>query len=213
MSNARNLSKFKPSTSGQAQTAYIENGAITSDKIATDAVTADKIAANAVGSSEIAAGAVGSDELAASAVTQVKVGSGVSGTGPAFSAYQSVAQTLTSSTIAKIQFQTEEFDTANCFDNATNYRFTPNVAGYYQINGVLTVTTSTTGVLLTIYKNGSRFKDGLYATNTNNSSVNALVYLNGTTDYVELYGLFVTGQNTNADSRYTYFQGYMVRAA
>lgn len=51
--------------------------------------------------------------------------------GPAFSAYQSSAQTLSSGTITKIEFQTEEFDTDNCFDNAINYRFTPNVAGYY----------------------------------------------------------------------------------
>ena len=48
--------------------------------------------------------------------------------GPAFSAYQSSAQTLSSNTVTKIQFQTEEFDTANCFDSTTNYRFTPNVA-------------------------------------------------------------------------------------
>ena len=55
---------------------------------------------------------------------------------PAFSAYQSTGQTLSSSTWTKIQLQTEEFDTASCYDNATNYRFTPNVAGYYQVNGV-----------------------------------------------------------------------------
>lgn len=132
---------------------------------------------------------------------------------PAFSAVQSSAQTLASSTLTRIQFQTEEFDTANCFDNTTNFRFTPNVAGYYQINAGVSVSGSTTGVLATIYKNGTRFKDGVYPVNSNNAVVSALVYLNGTTDYVEIFGLFVTGQNTNASASATYFQGHMVRVA
>ena len=48
----------------------------------------------------------------------------VSGGMPAFSAWQSSAQTLSSNTLTKIQLQTEEFDTNNCFDHITNYRFT-----------------------------------------------------------------------------------------
>jgi hypothetical protein len=151
--------------------------------------------------------------IADGAVSQAKVGSGVAGSGPTFSAVQSSAQTLTSSTLTKLQFQTEEFDTASCYDNATNHRFTPNVAGYYQITAAVSVATSSTGVLVTIYKNGSRFKDGVYPINSNNAVVSALVYLNGTTDYVEAFGLFVTGQNSNASASATYFQGYLVRAA
>ena len=65
-------------------------------------------------------------------ITQAMLGSGVyAGYGPSFSAYQSSAQTLSTNTWTKAQYNVEEWDTANCYDNATNYRFTPNVAGYY----------------------------------------------------------------------------------
>ena len=37
-------------------------------------------------------------------------------------------------TNTKIVFNAKEFDTANAFDSTTNYRFTPQVAGYYQFN-------------------------------------------------------------------------------
>jgi len=59
----------------------------------------------------------------------------VSGNMPAFLVYPSASSTnLTSSTWTKIVFNTEVFDTNNNFDSTTNYRFTPTVAGYYQIN-------------------------------------------------------------------------------
>jgi hypothetical protein len=53
--------------------------------------------------------------------------------GPAFSAYSSGVVSLPASTFTKIPIDTEEFDTANCFNTST-YRFTPTVAGYYQVN-------------------------------------------------------------------------------
>ena len=58
---------------------------------------------------------------------------------PCFSAYQSITQTLSNATLTKIQLQTEEFDTNSNFDSTTNYRFTPTVAGYYQVNGVVNI--------------------------------------------------------------------------
>jgi hypothetical protein len=139
----------------------------------------------------------------------------VSGNMPAFSAYQSSAQTLSSGVMTKIQFQTEEFDTANAFDNATNYRFTPQVAGYYQISGLLSPNASTTTVRVEIYKNGSTIKrlfaGGLSSTSGNGGS--ALVFLNGSTDYVELYGSFAAGQAATATIEATYFQATLVRAS
>jgi hypothetical protein len=135
------------------------------------------------------------------------------GVAPAFSAYQSSAQTLASGTYTKIQLQTEEFDTANCFDSTTNYRFTPTVAGYYQVNGALQLAITNTSILLIIYKNGASFKVGGVNSASGGTNVNALVYLNGTTDYIELYGYFTIGQNTNAGSQATYFQACLVRGA
>ena len=60
---------------------------------------------------------------------------GVFGNQPAFSVYLSSNQTgVTNSTSTKIQFNTKVFDTNSNFDSSTNYRFTPTVAGYYQLN-------------------------------------------------------------------------------
>jgi hypothetical protein len=140
--------------------------------------------------------------------------------GPAFSAYLSSSQSISSSTFTKVQCNTEEFDTNSNYDNATNYRFTPTVAGYYQISGCINFSSTTKAEFLTtIYKNGSEFKRGVYVSistaNSENCSVSALVYLNGTTDYVELYGfLNGTGSLLFAGNQYNvYFQGVMVRGA
>jgi hypothetical protein len=139
---------------------------------------------------------------------------------PAFSAYLNGAQSITSSTFTKVQCATEEFDTNSNYDNTTNYRFTPTVAGYYQINGCINFSSSTKVEFLTsIFKNGSEFKRGVYVAistaKDENCSVSALVYLNGSTDYVELYGyLNGTGSlNFNGTQYNVYFQGYLARSA
>ena len=139
----------------------------------------------------------------------------VSGNMPAFSAYQSSAQTLSSVTNTKIQLQSKEFDTANAFDNTTNYRFQPTVAGYYQFNAALRVNSSNTTVRPIIYKNGSGYKTGSDSGsgNVSSSEVSCIVYLNGSTDYVEFWGLIGTGQALSPASQDTYFQGVLVRAA
>jgi len=143
--------------------------------------------------------------------------------GPAFSAYLSANQTpITTGTFTKVQCNTEEFDTASAYDNATNYRFTPQVAGYYQVSGAmnLTASVSNTECLVSIYKNGSVIKWGSYITRaaTNQdvgSSASALIYLNGSSDYVELYGYGAgtgTLQFIGSQSR-TFFQAVLVRGA
>lgn len=161
------------------------------------------------------AGAVTDTYINTGAVTQTKIATGVAGTGPAFSAYQSSGQTLTGSTWTKIQFQTEEFDTANAFDSSTNYRFTPQVAGYYQVNSFVQVSSTNTSMWTAIYKNGSVFK---YLTNSGSANVgsaggSALIYLNGSTDYIEIYAQIGSGQALASTSLYTYFQASMVRSA
>lgn len=136
--------------------------------------------------------------------------------GPAFSAYASATQSLSGGVYQKVQFQAEEFDTANCYDNTTNYRFTPNVAGYYQINASAAPLPGTYPQVV-IYKNGSAAKGGLCgsgAGNTNYSSiVSALVYCNGSTDYIEIYAFSSTSSTLNAASKDVYFQAFMARAA
>jgi hypothetical protein len=116
----------------------------------------------------------------------------------------------------------EEFDTNNNFDNATNYRFTPTVAGYYQINGNITfnATLINGNTLSTIYKNGTRYKDGNLQSASSGgalfySVVSTLIFFNGSTDYVELWGL-VNGTGSPSfgvnSGTQSYFNGYLVKA-
>lgn len=148
-------------------------------------------------------------------VPQAALDANVAGTGPAFSAYQSVAQNLTTA-YGKISFQSEEFDTASAFDNVTNYRFTPLVAGYYQFNGAFQIATTSSIPAVYLSKNGAISKLGVYAPIAGSSAlctVSALIYMNGTTDYIELWGNSSVSSNLVANSQATYFQGYLARAA
>lgn len=130
---------------------------------------------------------------------------------PAFSAFQSVAQSIATTTYAKINLQSEEYDTNNCFDTSLS-RFTPNVAGYYQVNGGFTVATSSSAGTASIWKNGSLFRQGQNAVSAG-YTVSTVVYLNGTTDYVELHGYITTGQNTTANQVGNYLNGVLVKPA
>ena len=139
---------------------------------------------------------------------------------PAFSAYLSADTAIPNATSTKIPINTEEFDTASCYNTST-YRFTPNVAGYYQVSGQTLIGAGSTGVcLLQIYKNGSVAKFGTEipftaSANYVASAASALIYLNGSTDYVELYAYQSSGtsQTMYAASYVNYFQAAMVRSA
>lgn len=130
--------------------------------------------------------------------------------GPAFSAYQSSSQTLSSNTLTKILLQTEEFDTNNNFASST---FTPTVAGYYQVTASIRIVSSATTIRTYIHKNGSAYKLGTDATTCFNAMAGTLVYCNGSTDYLEFYALFAVGQNASASSSETWFNGCLVRTA
>jgi len=131
---------------------------------------------------------------------------------PAFSAYQSSAQTLVSSTSTKITFEVEEFDTNNNF--ASN-RFTPTVAGYYQFFTAIQMGVQASIIVLTFFKNGSAAKVVGQTSTSVLSLINgsALIYCNGSTDYVEVYALLGIGQALYATSSSVYFQGSLARSA
>ncbi len=141
--------------------------------------------------------------------------------GPAFSAYMGSSQTISSGTSTKVQFNTVVFDTASCY-NTTLYRFTPNVAGYYQISGLATIQTLTTShaFVTQIYKNGTTYKNGTCSVTNGGlfpvSEITSLVYLNGSTDYVEIYVYADAGSSPTiyADlSIRSEFSGLLARAA
>lgn len=164
---------------------------------------------------------INSNSMGAASVLQPAVATGVAGTGPAFSAYLNSAQSLPNSTSTKVQFNAEEFDTNNNFDSTTNYRFTPTVAGYYQVNGLIVCTALSSGYYAQaqLFKNGSAAKYGVNTPSATNaytrSNISALVYMNGTTDYLELYATQNSG-STNplaTGSIDSYFQAFLSRSA
>lgn len=141
--------------------------------------------------------------------------------GPAFVAYLGSNQTVSSAVHTKLQINTEVFDTNNCFD-IVNYRFVPTQAGYYEISGKGSTlsTTSASVDIMSIYKNGALYLSGPanYSTTTNGlaCAVSGLVYLNGSTDYVELFG-YNGGSGTNTfyggPPLQTCFMGFLARPA
>ena len=162
-------------------------------------------------------GTTGVSAVQAGAVEQGDLASNVVGNGPAFSAYPSSNQSLTTSTWTKVTFNVEEFDTNGNFASS---RFTPTVAGYYQINGVTNAGASAAAItrsMIQIYKNGSGYKYGNDVSPSGSNAVvvvSSIVYLNGSTDYVEIYGFITaTSPAISASSSLVYFNGAMVRAA
>jgi hypothetical protein len=142
-----------------------------------------------------------------SSATQTGVG-GVNT--PAFQAYLSSDQTITELADVKIQFDTEFFDTDNCYDNSTNYRFTPTVAGKYLVYTSMRITASADSdmrnTLAMFYKNGSRIN--YFGTNYRNGNCriafcagSMIVDMNGSSDYLEILAFAdtVSGNNPFVD--------------
>ena len=107
---------------------------------------------------------------------------------PAFGAYPTTNQTFTSNVFAKVTLGTEEFDTNTDF--ATS-RFTPRVAGYYQINAQIKIAATATAAAAGayIYKNGAAYRTTDVGTLGASMirQVSSMVYMNGTTDYLEMW--------------------------
>jgi len=155
----------------------------------------------------------------AGVVTQTMLATNVAGNGPAFGAYLGSNQTgLSSGVFNKIQFNTEDFDTSNYFDSTTNHRFTPLVAGYYQINASACLEGSTTiqRLLIVVYKNGAGFLRGgdMQTSGSFIVTVSGLIYMNGSTDYLEIYAYTEgTGLLFSTVNRSSSFSAFLARGA
>jgi len=124
---------------------------------------------------------------------------------PAFEAYMDTAQNVTNNTWTKITFESEEFDTDNAYDNTTNYRFTPQVAGkyfvYINLLGDSDGNDNITQVRTSLYKNGSVHKTNFrsfntYKPNIDSTHLTCVINLNGSTDYIEAYGYISASSGT-----------------
>lgn len=135
-------------------------------------------------------------------------------TAPAFSAYATTGSSLTSGVNTKVLFDTEEYDTNNCFASS---RFTPTVAGYYNISSCVSYSSLAAISAMFVYKNGSIYKKVMNSAPAaiSSASGSCQIYLNGSTDYVEIYVYQgAATQNTYAaDQSQTWFQGSLARPA
>ena len=117
---------------------------------------------------------------------------------PAFYAELSSAQTTTDGSATKVNFNTEVFDSGSVYDNSTNYRFTPGVAGKYFVFSGLSVYGTNAFTIgqsyYYIYKNGSSYASEQHyeidgSSNTNGSvsfHIGRVLDLDDD-DYLEMY--------------------------
>jgi hypothetical protein len=109
----------------------------------------------------LGANSIGTTQLQTGAVTQSKLANNVVGNGPSFSAFlASSGGSISSTTFTKVLFDTELWDTNSNFASS---RFTPTVAGYYQLNTRIRFNgTTPSQYVLYWYKNGASVGLGAY---------------------------------------------------
>ena len=144
---------------------------------------------------------------------------------PSFHAFLSADQgSLSDAATVKMQVNSETYDSGTVYDNSSNYRFTPGVAGKYFIYGAVLMSSAATANLreaeVYIYKNGSVI--GKTSFNyVDQYSQSATPMLNivdvaNTTDYYELYAQLNTQNSGNwkavgdSTQQRTYFGAYRI---
>lgn len=156
-------------------------------------------------------GTTGVSKVQDGVVVQADLAANVVGNGPAF-----IAQgtgTVTPNTTSTVQLFAETKDTDNAYNPATG-RFTPQIAGYYQISAYLnfgasvaagkSIFLAVNGVQ-TIWSSFSPSDVGSYET----LNVSSLIYLNGTSDYIDCRA-YVAGSGPVTPTGY--FSGFLARA-
>ena len=153
------------------------------------------------------------------AITKIiadSITSGAIANTPAFSAYRSGSnQTIADGNNVVMQFNSESFDTDDCYDTST-YKFTPNVAGKYFLNSMLRFNGGGASVLYEIYikKNASNIKAFRHegaSGDVFSIGISAIVEANGSTDYFEIsfYQASSSVQLTPS-SQTAVFEGYKI---
>lgn len=111
--------------------------------------------------------------------------------GPYFQASLNAIQSAPSLGVyAKVAYANEISDSHGCYDPTTNYRFTPNIPGWYEVHaGAWMVATAAKRCGIALYKNGSVYYQGnrAYMSNDGKVTLSTMVFLNGSSDYIETY--------------------------
>ena len=138
---------------------------------------------------------------------------------PAFEARLGSGHAVANNTWTKINVNTEVYDTDSTYDNSSNYRWTPGVAGKYGIYGQVGFDSMSDQkyVYMALYKNGSQLWTDGTALNQTSAASTLGAAVRGTwsidldaDDYVELYAYHNNGNNRDATSGWCYFGGYKI---
>jgi len=143
------------------------------------------------------------------------------GSTPAFFAHLGSNQTgVSDDTWTKVNFNTEVFDSDGTYDNSSNYRWTPGVAGKSMITTMVWAQGGSDNTLrrnqTAIYKNGSLFASSIMNTldaeEHHRSSVSvSIVDSHDDDDYYEVFCSADVSSGTvhaDADGKGTWFCGY-----
>jgi len=137
---------------------------------------------------------------------------------PAFEARLSNEPSVADNTWTKAPVNVEIYDVGGCYDNSTNYRFTPTTAGkyvfYFQVS--FNALNDQVPIFAAVYKNGSTiWGDAVAQHNSSNSGTSACgvrytitAEANGSSDYFEAYAKHGNGSNRNFTAGNTFFGGY-----
>ena len=186
---------------GSVGTTELAADAVTEAKIADDAVESEHLNDNVIsGHTELASAPASTDELLisdAGTLKRIDVSLVGGANTPAFEATKNALQYgVTLNSDVKITYETEIFDTAG---NYASSRFTPTTAGKYFVYCNQRIITQNNNTLsrtqLKIFKNGSQYQNAMsdfnlaenYIRATGNH-ISATVDMNGSSDYVEIYG-------------------------
>ena len=138
---------------------------------------------------------------------------------PAFEARLGSGHAVANNTWTKINVNTEVYDTDSTYDNSSNYRWTPGVAGKYVIYGQVGFDSMSDQkyVYMALYKNGSQLWTDGTALNQTSAASTLGAAVRGTwsidldaDDYVELYGYQNNGDSRNSTAGWCYFGGYKI---
>ena len=137
-----------------------------------------------------------------------------------FAYFTTGGQSLTGGVDTKISFTNKNWDTANAFNNTASpvtlngltvpaYSFCPPIAGYYKLTGMVQFASGGITSCVDFFKNGSfdtinGYRGELAA--AQGPAGSAIVYLNGTGDYVDMRVYAATTVAVMAQSGANYFQ-------
>ena len=163
------------------------------------------------GLQRLAKGTAGQALLMNSGANAPEWGAGGEKNTPVFDARANASQTVSNNTNTKITFGLENVDSDGCFANS---RFTPTTAGWYHFIGSTGGTSKSGYIAVWVKKNNNEdyyIVDSSSHVSSYFEGGSKVLYMDGSSDYVELYinmanGRTLSHNSTNAATRFSGFR-------